>query len=428
MKIRPRVLEAAPLATAFLIAVAALAAPAAAADHPAIPNSFTVPAPGTAHADVRLFRPLTADPRENQSHWKMAHYTEDWRYGTDITDSTSHGGVVQDRQGFLWEVAAGETFRMIPLERLGKWHGPWVRYQLGVPAGIFSRFDGTGILVNTDYQYGVSLDVMWRGAFAPDRGVTTYRNAVVTSRLTVMHRSSHLGDEYIAQGTFGRNQVSPTYQGAQLGHPPVKRMDLAYEDIALTLSLERSGADERATLRAYAGGETKLVVPTRWNFRGLEPANFRAPAARFGLEYRASGESDSPTNELPSVLLNKLMRSPYFDSELFAALDVRLAKPYNFASADNPNGETETWTPRLWTASPYGREFRRYAGSWHAMIGAIIHRRTANVSAPAARPLGPEWLVSFEWYRGYTPDGQLLDQRLAYRPRGYWVPSVTAHF
>src|SRR5439155_2090438 len=64
-----------------------------------------------ARADVRLFRPLTADPRECQSRWRMSRYVEDWRYGTDVTDSTSRGGVVHDRVGISWEVSAGEVFR-----------------------------------------------------------------------------------------------------------------------------------------------------------------------------------------------------------------------------------------------------------------------------------------------------------------------------
>ena len=82
----------------------------------------------------------------------------------------------------------------------------------------------------------------------------------------------------------------------------------------------------------------------------------------------------------------------------------------------------------LWTAAPYGREYRHYAGSWHAMIGAVIQHRTSVTGAPQARPVGPEWIVGLEWYRGYAPDGQLLDQRLSYRPRGYLVPSITAYF
>ena len=384
--------------------------------------------------DLRLFRPLTADPREAQTRWRMSRYTEDWRYGTDVTDSTSVGGVVEDHQGFSWEAAGGVRLHWIPLERVGGWKGPWVRYQLGVPAAVFSRFDGTGILVNTDYLYGVDWDVLWRGEFDRERGITSYRHAVVTSRLTVMHHSSHLGDEYISQGSFGRNQVTPPYQGAQLGKPPVKRMDLAYEDATLTLSFERSGADARATLRTYAGAATKIAAPSSWGLGKLEPANFRSPSFHWGLEYRSAAETDAPSQDAPARLLNQLARGPYFDSEWFAAFDLRLARPYNFASADNPNGETEVWTPRLWTASPFGREFRNYAGSWRGMVGTALHRRPP---APApgmegmpktARRVGPEWIVALEWYRGYAPDGQLQDQRLHYSPRWKITPSVTAHF
>lgn len=382
-----------------------------------------------ARGDVRLFRPLTADPRESRGLWRMSHYTEDWRYGTDVTDSTSQGGFVNGREGISWEVSAGTVFRWIPLERIGSWRGPWVRYQLGVPAGIFSRFDGTGILLNTDYQYGVSFDVLWRGAFDRERGITDYHHPVITSRFTAMHHSSHLGDEYIAQGSFGRNQVTPPYQGAQLGHPPVKRIDLAYEDVAFTLSLEHSDPGTLGSLRAYVGGEAKLVFPADWRIGGLTPQNFRSPTARCGLEYRSSGQSDAPTNDLPARVLNEIVRSPYFDSQWIAAVDLRLAKPYNFASADNPSGDTEAWTPWLWTGSPFGREFNHHAGSWRAMVGTSIRRRPTNATiSPGARPVGPEWIVALEWYHGYTPDGQLLDQHLRYRPRGYILPSITAHF
>ena len=101
-----------------------------------------------------------------------------------------------------------------------QWHGPWVRYQLGVPAGIFSRFDGTGILVNTDYQYGISFDVLWRGAFDAARGITSYRNAVITSRLTIMHHSSHLGDEYIAGSVRPQPGLLRPTRALDSGIPP----------------------------------------------------------------------------------------------------------------------------------------------------------------------------------------------------------------
>src|SRR5437870_3367450 len=53
-------------------ALALVAALAAAAVHP----------PAAADGGVRLFRPLVADPREDQSRWRMVSFTEDWRFGT----------------------------------------------------------------------------------------------------------------------------------------------------------------------------------------------------------------------------------------------------------------------------------------------------------------------------------------------------------
>ncbi len=382
--------------------------------------------PTRAASEPRLFRPLTADPRENQSHWKMVSYVEDWRYGTDVTDSTSRGGVVDDREGIAWEAAAGDVFRWIPLERLAGFRGPWVRYQLGVPAGMFSRFDGSGSLINTDYQFGVSLDVLWRGTYDAAAGIMSFRPAVWTSRLQVVHRSSHLGDEVFAQGSFGRNQTSPPYQGVGLGHPPVKRMDLSYEAVSLVVSVERGNGALPASLRAYAGGETRLALPPRWNIGANRPANFRSPSARAGLEFRSAGDVPHPPPSVVSRLLQRVTRSPRFEAEWLAAADVRWAKPYNFASADNPDGETEVWTPRLWTASPYGREFRHHAASWHAMLGTSITSR--NGIMLGGRRTGPEWIVALEWYRGYAVDGQLIDQRQRYHSRSRWVPSVTAHF
>ena len=42
--------------------------------------------------------------------------------------------------------------------------------------------------------------------------------------------------------------------------------------------------------------------------------------------------------------------------------------------------------------------------------------------------LVPEWRLALEWYRGYSPNGQFLDQRLRYRPRAYVLPSLSANF
>src|SRR5438093_10543067 len=119
-----------------------------------------------ARADA-VFRPLIADPRESLSRWRLVSYTEDRRYGTDITDSTSRGGVAKDRRGLMWEVAGGNRFRWRPLRRL-LGIAPWRRYQLGVPAAIFAQFDNSGALLNTDFQYGAGLEAQWSGALLRD--------------------------------------------------------------------------------------------------------------------------------------------------------------------------------------------------------------------------------------------------------------------
>src|SRR2546425_10864485 len=95
-----------------------------------------------------VVRPLLADPRESMPRWRIVTAVEDWRYGTDLTDSTSRGGVVQDLTRILWEGAAGHTFRWKP------WHRPsarlpWVAAQFSAPAGIFATFDNSGSLLDT---------------------------------------------------------------------------------------------------------------------------------------------------------------------------------------------------------------------------------------------------------------------------------------
>lgn len=387
---------------------------------------LAVPARSMA-ADVRLFRPLTADPRENQLRWRMSSYTEDWRYGTDVGDSTSQGGVRRDHHGVAWEIAAGEVFRWKPLQRIGAWRPPWIHYQLGVPAGLFSDFD-SGALLNTDYQFGLSLDALWRGAFDPVRGITGFSRAVVTSRVRLFHRSSHLGDEYLALGRFGRNQEGVFSDDPKYTRPPVKRADLSYEAADAIVSVERSPGEGRGTVRAYGGGELKLPLPLEWNVGGLTPHNFTSPVARLGLEFRSAGDAVNPRDGVIARTLNRLAREPAFATEWIAAVDVRIAKPYNFASADNPNGESEVWTPHLWTAVPYGHEFRHYAASWRGLVGLVVAPRASRAYPGNGHLLGPEWILSLDWYHGYSPSGQFLDQRLRYHPRWYVLPSFTAHF
>jgi hypothetical protein len=391
------------------------------------------PLGGTARADA-LFRPVTADPRECLAHWRMVSYTEDWRYGTDITDSTSQGGVERNRRGIEWEVAAAHTFRWKPLRRQLGFSPPWTAYQLAVPAGVFAKFDNSGQLLNADYQFGLSLDVQWNGVIAtpaPEEAPVAehaFDHPVITSRLMAFHRSSHLGDEYLALSRIGRNQIGNPSAGALFDHPPVKRMDLTYEALEGVVSVEWSPAwnARRDVMRTYAGFEARPLLPVAWRIGALRPAGFTSPAVRLGAEFRTGGNVADPHDGWVTRLVNHVARGRLVESGWFGAVDVRLAKPFNFASGDNPDGESEVWTPRLWTSAPYGREFRHYAGSWHAMLGAAVWPRDER---PARTPLARrEWLVSIDWYRGYSPDGQFLDQRLRWHSRWYAVPSVTARF
>jgi len=410
-------------------------------------SSCACPFTRMARADA-VFRPLIADPRESLSRWRIVTSVEDWRYGTDITDSTRHGGVVEDRERIMWEIAGGHTFRWRPWRFAPGSAVPWSVAQLGAPAAMFATFDNSGSLLNTDFQFGVSLDFQWSGhdvlggtGEAPARANLTsqgigmadagherpFDRPVVTTRLTAYHRSSHLGDEYLALSRFGQNQNGLVHAEALFDHPPVKRVDLTYEAVNGVVSLEWAPAWNRTGVaRLYGGAETKLVFPASLEIGALRPHNFRAASARIGTEYRAAGNGTDPYDGWLTRTMNRMVRSPWVESSWFAAADLRLAKPYNFASGDNPIGEDEAWTPHLWTETPYGREYRHYAGSWHAMLGAVVWPSREGVTrTPLA---GPEWLISLEWYRGYSFSGQFLDQQSRWRPRWYVVPSVTARF
>jgi hypothetical protein len=377
---------------------------------------------------VRLFRPLTADPRENQTRWRMGEFTEDWRYGTDVTDSTSQGGYENGRTGVAWEASAGEVFRWQPLKKLLGWQGPWVRYQLGIPAGMFVNFDDSGSMIESDYQYGVSFDALWTGSYDDARGIHNFDQAVVTSRFTLFHRSAHLGDEYVALGAFGRNQVGNPGVGALFDKPPVKRVDLSREGVQALLSIEKGERGGHGTVRIYGGGEFDVSLPDRWGIGGTVPSGWTSPVYRGGLEYRSAGNAADPPDGWLTRLFTSFTKTPMVETEWFVAVDARVARPFNFASCDNPNGESEVWTPNLWTSCPDGREYRNYATTWHGMIGASLASRGQRMTFAGGRLVAPDWVVALEWYHGYSPNGQFLDQRLDYRPRWSIVPSLTAHF
>src|SRR5262249_18013920 len=107
-----------------------------------------------------------------------------------------------------------------------------------------------------------------------------------------------------------------------------------------------------------------------------------------------------------------------------------LAKSYDFASCDNPSGSGEMWTPHLWTECDYGHEFSAYSGSWHAVAGIALFQRLQRVRdvAHQGQRFAPGIHFTLERYRGYSANGQFLDQRLRYRPVAYVLPGMTVHF
>jgi len=374
---------------------------------------------------VFLFRPLSADPRESQFRSVFSHFTENRRYGVDITDSASQGGF-EHWDGTSWDVATGTTLRLNPAKRLLGIPIPWVRYQVGAPAAIFTYFERGGMeLANADYQTGISLDALWSGAYDDSMGVERFDRPVVTSRFLIFHRSSHLGDEYLAFSDFASNQVGRPDQGDLFHHPPVKRVDLSFEALRGVLSVEWDAGGlvgGHPTARLYAGGELKMSI------LGRVPRNFSSPIGELGIELRSAGNEDDPPETWIGRMVNAPFRRSFFASEWFAAIDLKVAKPYDFASSDNPTGQGEVWTPHLWTDSPYGHEFAHDAGSWHAMAGFILYQGRHRRVSEGGRRIGPEMIVALEWYRGYSPNGQFLDQPFRTRPLAYVVPGLTIHF
>lgn len=388
-----------------------------------VPGIGAASRPGT--SSIKIFRPLLADPREDQFRMKLAHYREQWRYGTDVTDSTSQGGF-EERSGTAWDVGIGANPRLDPMRRMFKWKGPWDRYQFGLSAGVFAYFDRAGKeLLNADYQFGTSLDMLWSGLWSDTVGVSGFERPVISSRLSIYHRSTHLGDEYLTLGDFGRNQDGHPDQDELFGHPPVKRVDLTFEAVRGLVSVEMAPDwinAGRSSLRAYAGGELK------WAIRPRIPAAFSSPIAQLGFEIRSAGNQEDPHDGWLTRFMNRPFGRPFFETEWFTAVDFKLARPYDFASCDNPDGDGEVWTPNLWTDCRHGRESKSYAGSWHAMIGFSAYSGAHRRIADGGRLLASEILIALEWYHGYSPNGQFLDQRLETSPLAYIVPSITIHF
>ena len=214
-------------------------------------------------------------------------------------------------------------------------------------------------------------------------------------------------------------------------HPPVKRLDLSFEALRQVVSLEVApGAPFPAgsTLRGYGGAELRIIEPSWLPVGGLRPRQMTSPVWQLGAEWRGAGARREGGTTSFTRALNWLTRTDDYAGEWFGALDLGIAKPFDFESADNPSGAGEAWTPRLWTDAPYGHEFRHYATTWHAMVGIALSPAHARSASRGGQAIAPEALVALEWQRGYATEGQFIDQRLRYRPRGYILPTVTLHF
>lgn len=370
-----------------------------------------------AMTDNLIFRPLTADPREDQFRLKFVRYHENWRFGTDITDSTSVGGF-EKRTGVSWDVGIGGPLRMDPTHGRG-WLGKL--WQFTLPASIHATFDRVGSdLVNVDYQFGAGLDVVWSGDCGEEEGVRGLREPLLSTHLAFYHRSTHLGDEYLTLGDFGANQNGHPAQDDLFHHPPVKRVNVSFESARFIASLEWPlWAGRDATARVYGGGEWKVAVARR-----LQPRNFNSPIGEAGMEFRSAGAAERPGAGWPIAWINRIATGDPLVGEWIAGIDLKLARPFNFASCDNPDGDTERWTPHLWSTCPYGREFKSYAASWHGVAGYTVYLKSRrHVGGQGAGMIAPELIVGLEVYTGYSPNGQALDQ-----PLRYWGPAVIAHF
>lgn len=216
----------AALATVVSLWVAA-AQPAAAASPHLIDCRYETPPPDERHTDLEggflptsdIFRPLLADPKEPR--FAAAIERVNFDPGLLSTQATGQG---------IWAgvVSFGTIFGLYG------WRGEHTcnGVQVGLSGAVFSQFnldDRSVPLINSDFTVGIPL---------------SFRVGGFAGRLHLYHQSSHLGDEFV------------------LFNPQVERIDLGYEILELTLSLQDDW------WRVYAGGGYILHSQTRDFGRG----------------------------------------------------------------------------------------------------------------------------------------------------------------
>lgn len=168
--------------------------------------------------DRRIFSPLIADPR--WPHFSLA-YARIIRQGVpEFRDAAT--------------ISLGEHIGMVEyMSESG------ARFGIGLQPAVFGLFNLNEIskdLVNADYRLGIPVD---------------FRTGPFSMEASVLHQSSHLGDEFVLED-------------------PSQRLNLSYEATTLTLSLEAGG------LRWYAG--FGYLIHT-------VPANIKPWSAKQGVEW-----------------------------------------------------------------------------------------------------------------------------------------------
>src|SRR5262245_1368544 len=290
---------------------------------------------------VPIWRPLIADPREAEFKMQWVTFREDWRFGTDVADSTTHGGYTR-QEGVYWDVSFGNSFHLVASGADHDSTGRSTLSQVGMMAAVFADFAQAGaMLTNADYQVGPTLDLRFGGH--DPHSVVPNGDACWSLRALLFHRSTHLGDEYISQGAFGRNQSSSD-SSHLFRFPPVKRVNLSFQAFRVTIAretpLRRSGPN-RSLLRIYGGLELKT------RFKRI-PKDFSSPIYQAGLElYGGEGEKDIEPRGFARMVNGALgwFNLPLITGEALMGVDMKVAKPFAFASVDNPSGYAEVWTP-----------------------------------------------------------------------------------
>jgi len=196
----------------------------------------------------QIFCPILADPKEARSFASLLRGTF-----RSLDDPSGEGTTIAS-------VGLGDSFGLI------RWGGPRPNegVQLDVVGSIFAQFDlgaKSNDLINADYIIELPL---------------TFRRSGFSTRVSVYHQSSHLGDEYL------------------LRSEDIDRQNFSFESLELLASLELG------PVRVYAGGERILrrepaTLPARVLHGGAELRSGRVGTVQLvgGLDFKSPDLNDS---------------------------------------------------------------------------------------------------------------------------------------